>query len=87
MNLFRNEIIEMVGKIIDAVDGKLPAQNIADAGELLDHNEWGVALSLVCTQLQEHDVPVSGKLFRQIALAGEKMGLGPEVWDGLEVGD
>lgn len=40
--LMRNEVIEIVRQVIDAVDGKLPDDNIRDARRLLDHNECGL---------------------------------------------
>lgn len=85
MDQFRKEIVALVGNIIDAVDGKLPVANIADARELLDHNEWGEALLLICTQLGEYEVPVSRDVLGQIVRAGEKIGYDKEVWEGLEV--
>lgn len=80
-----NEVIGIVGEVIDAVDGKLPVENINDARELLEHDEWGEALSLVYTQLYEYDVKVSQSTFDQIKLAGEKMGLDSKGWEVLEI--
>jgi len=31
-------------------------ENVDDANDLLEHAEWGEALSLICTQLFEYDV-------------------------------
>jgi hypothetical protein len=85
MSLFRKDIVAMVERIIDAVDGKLPAANIAEARELLECNEWGVAFSLICTQLQEYEVTVSREVFDQMAVAGEKMEMDRREWENVEV--
>jgi hypothetical protein len=81
----RNEIADIVGKVIHAVDGALPVENITDARELLDHDEWGEALSLIYTQLYEYDVKISRSVFKDIELAGNKMGLDSKEWEVLEV--
>jgi hypothetical protein len=81
----RNKVISIVGEVIDAVDGKLPVENINDARELLEHNEWGEALSLIYTQLYEYDVKISQSTLDQIKLAGEQMGLDSKGWEVLEI--
>lgn len=81
----RNKVIGIVRGVINAVDGKLPVENINDARELLEHGEWGEALSLIYTQLYEYDVKVSQSTFDQIKLAGEKMGLDSKDWEVLEI--
>ena len=81
----KNEVTGIVGEVIDAVDGKLPVENIVDARELLEHNEWGEALSLIYTQLYEYDVAISRTIFDQIEVAGNKMGLDRKGWEVLEI--
>jgi hypothetical protein len=80
-----NEVIEIVEGVIDAVDGKLPVANINDARELLEHDEWGEALSLIYTQLYEYDIAISQSTFDQIELAGRKMELDRKGWEVLKI--
>lgn len=83
----KTEVVGIVEKVIDAVDGALPVDNINDARELLEHDEWGEALSLIYTQLYEYDVKVSQSTFEQIKLAGRKMGLDSKGWEVLGIED
>ena len=81
----KTEITGIVARVIDAVEGTLPVDNINDARELLEHDEWGEALSLIYTQLYEYDVKVSQSTFELIKSAGSKMGLDSKGWEVLEI--
>ena len=81
----KNEVVNIIRDVINDVKGKLPVENINDAHELLDHDEWGEALSLIYTQLYEYDEEISQETFEQIKLAGEKMGLDSKGWEVLGV--
>lgn len=87
MILFRRRIIRQVADILDAVADKLSPQNAAEAKELLDHNEWGLALSVICTQLREHDMKVSREIFTRIESVADMMELAREEWAMVEVED
>lgn len=87
MKSMANEVVKIIGEVITTVEEKLPSDNISDARELLDHNEWGEALSLIYTQLYEYDVKVSRTTFDQIELAGKKMRLDSKGWEILEIED
>jgi len=79
------KIIPLIEKIIDAVKDDLPTENVTDARELLSHDEWGEALSLIYTQLHEYDVPISEKVFKMIDSAGCQMGMDNRGWKVLIV--
>jgi len=80
-----SKVILLIEKIIDAVKGDLPADNISDAEDLLSHDEWGEALSLIYTQLYEYDVPVSEEVYSMIDSAGCQMGMDSRGWKDLTV--
>ena len=80
-----NKIIPLIEKIIDTVKDDLPIENIADAKELLLHDEWGEALSLICTQLYEYDIPISEDTYNLIDRAGRQMGMDNQGWRELTV--
>lgn len=79
------KIIKLVENIISAFNGKLPETNIIDARDLLYHDEWGEALSIICDQLYEYDIGVCEEDYRMIEAAGMKMGLDSEMWKRLTV--
>ena len=81
----RRELKGILSKVIDAVDGSLPAENVVDARELIAHDEWGEALSLVCTQLNEYDVAIPQAVFNLIESAGCRMEMNQEIWQVLTV--
>jgi len=77
------QLIDEIGSILDAVKASLPEENVTDACELLEHDEWGEALSLICTQLYEYDVPISSEIYDRIESAGLQMQMPPKEWEIL----
>ena len=51
----------------------LPEADIDSIGVLIDAGEWKVALELLCTQLYEYDVKVSGGERRQLEALGAEL--------------
>jgi hypothetical protein len=66
--------------ILSAVKESLPKQTIVSATEFWEHDEWGEALSLICTQLYEYNLPVSAKTFEMIKSTALKMQLPEADW-------
>mgnify|MGYP005821798391 CR=1 FL=1 len=73
------KLIAGVREVLAAVASYLP-HDVANAHDLLDHNEWGAALSLICTQLFEYDVTVSADVYAQIARLARDMELPEGEW-------
>ncbi len=80
----RRSITQGVRFVIESCETSLPAQDTANALDLLDHNEWGLALTLICEQLYEYDVRIKGELYNRIEQLGQLMELSPEEWTMLE---
>jgi hypothetical protein len=78
---------DIIKEVIELVEDRLPAENVSDAREFLDHSEWGEALDLIVTQLYEFDLAVSQSVFSLIDSAGSKMGMDSKDWEILEVVD
>ena len=55
-----------------------------DAVDLLEHDEWGECLSLVCTQLYEYDIAINRNTFESIQRIGKLMQMSPKEWENLE---
>jgi len=58
-------LIGNIRSILEEVRASLPKENIDDANDLLEHAEWGEALSLICTQLFEYDVQISAGIYER----------------------
>ena len=62
----------------------LPKETLADAEDLVEHHEYGVALELICQQLYESDVKVSSDLYDQIGGLADSMELAPTTYQFLK---
>lgn len=69
-----------IRSIVKEVAAYLPEQNVIDAYELLEHDEWGEALLLICTQLHEYNVTIRRGIYDRIALLGHQMQLPAKEW-------
>ena len=78
------ELIADTQAILELVRETLPVENVNDTRELLENDEWGEALSLICTQLYEYEVEVDQALYDRIAAAGSEMQLPPKEWEMLQ---
>jgi hypothetical protein len=74
------KLIAGVRDVLTSVATVLPAQDVANAIDLLDHNEWGEALSDICTQMFEYDVRISADIYAQIARLADEMELPEREW-------
>lgn len=81
----KNDLPNLLKNIIQNVENKLPPENIRDARQLLDYNEWGESLSLIYTQLYEYDVPVSRLTYDLIESAGTLMKMDKSGWKILTI--
>ena len=77
-------LVDGVRSVLEEVRSSLPEKNAQDASELLEHAEWGEALSLICTQLYEYDVAISGRTYDQIEWLGQQMGMETKEWAMLK---
>ena len=73
-----------VRELISTVTGDLTEQDVANAMELVEDNEWGIAFDLVCTQLYEYEKTVPEAVFHEIVKLGRTMNLDESLWEGLD---
>lgn len=76
-------ITKHVHLILESVQDSLPAANVTDARELLEHAEWGEALSLICTQLYEYDITITRDVYHDIERTCRALGMPPKEWEML----
>lgn len=79
----KRRLIKGIRSVIEEVSTSLPPENVEDAIELLEYNEWGLALSLISTQLYEYDVPIDDSIYDQIEWLGSQMNMPPAEWTML----
>ena len=77
-------LIKTIRNVIVSVSDRLSDRDIENAYSLLENDEWGEALSLICTQLYEYDVAVDKATLDQIDLAGRHMNMDQKLWEVLE---
>jgi len=78
------EIIKRIERLLEAVESGITEENIKDVTELLEHNEMGEALSLICTQVYEYDVSISSETYQEIESLGQQMEMNASEWQMLK---
>ncbi|MFD0680352.1 MULTISPECIES: MafI family immunity protein [unclassified Paenibacillus] len=48
--------------------------------ELLEHNEWGIALENLCATIFEENLPISVFIYTEIKCVGEVMEMDSSIW-------
>lgn len=70
-------------QVIGQFSERLPADFIEECRSLARHNEWGLAIENLCTQLYEYDVQPSAQELDEIRRLAESAGLKEDTWDFL----
>ena len=61
----------------------LPDQNIMDAKELIKHNESGIALELILTQIYEYEIKINKSFYKDIERLTKKFKMKEENYSFL----
>ncbi len=68
-----NEMTTLITSIINQAENLgLPNQNIIDAKELVEHNENGIALELIITQIYEYEIKINKSFYEDIESLAKK---------------
>ncbi|MDL2329986.1 MafI family immunity protein [Desulfosarcina sp. OttesenSCG-928-A07] len=62
----------------------LPASELAEVVEYLDHGEYGIALEDLCFIIEEAKRPITQKIYGLIEQLGILMEMKKDVWKNLE---
>jgi hypothetical protein len=81
----RRQVRTNVAQLLVHVRSLLPETDANNAADLLKHDEWGEAFTLICTQLYEYDLSISQDVFELIEKTGKSMKLSPDVWVSLRI--
>jgi len=69
------EILEIAKRV------KLPSSDIDAIIEYLEHNEWGIAFEVLCSAIENDQLPISSDEYIQIRRIGESMGMDSNLWE------
>ncbi len=62
----------------------LPKNDYDSIVELLEHDEWGVALENLCAALHEENINISKSIYIKIITLGQMMNMSPDTWNDLQ---
>ena len=85
-NLFnrREKIIaQQLRAVLAAFSETLPQADLDFAEDLIHHGEFGEALDTICTQVYEHEIPVTIDTYRVIEDCGRRMEMSASCWRPL----
>lgn len=69
-----------VRQVLESCRGLIPDVELDGMIDLVDHDEWGIALENLCTQLHEHDAALDDLTLQKIERLGSQMRLDPDHW-------
>jgi len=86
MKLFKTPLIpRQLDILLEAAQALgLPDRDVACAKEYLQHNELGLCLDTIITQLYEHDIAIDNHVYERIETIGSAMALAADSWTFLE---
>ncbi|MFJ8087186.1 MafI family immunity protein [Lysinibacillus sp. NPDC095746] len=63
---------------------KFPLEDEERVLEFLEHDEWGIALEVICSVIEQEGIPVDKDIFSKIEEAGIFMEMDKTLW--VEIG-
>jgi hypothetical protein len=83
--LDRSELEQTFERVLRELDGRLPAEDIGNAEDLVAVGEFGVALEILCTQLDEYEVLLPRDALAALEAMGHSMGIDSYYWNRLQI--
>ncbi len=74
-------------QLLDEIKMHLTRKDYQDISELLDNNEQGLALEILCDLIDEHHIYLSPYMFEIIKKTGKGMGIDKKYWKNLKITD
>ncbi|WP_238348705.1 MULTISPECIES: MafI family immunity protein [Mannheimia] len=74
-------------KLLRYLDRVLPIEDINNADDFINYQEYGIALELICVQLYEYDKAIDHHTKNLILELILDMNLNEELVDGIRLGD
>lgn len=76
----KNNLTDLIEQFRD----KLSENDVNEALNLIENNEFGVSFELICTQLFEYDIKVSANIYQKVEEIGQSMNLNESIWQMLK---
>jgi len=73
----------MIMAVVNEIGAHFPDETAKNVGELVEHDEAGVALDILCTQIFEYGIQLSGENSAKLKEAACLMGIPSSQLDGL----
>lgn len=70
--------------VLDDIRANLPDETVKNVGELVEHNEAGLALEILCSQIFEYEIQLSVEGSARLKEAACLMGMPISQLDGLK---
>ncbi len=77
------KIKKQVRSLLNSVSSLLTQNDVINAKDLIEHEEWGIAFELIYTQLHEYDAVLSVNQIEKIKQLADLMELEDDCWDCL----
>ena len=85
MRIFKNRRRpRLLNGILSQLEPLLHATDVQNAKEWIAHGEHGVALELICAQLQEYQLTIPAQVLASVKEAASEMGLPASLWQGVQ---
>jgi len=68
--------------ILNKIEG-FPQKDKKNVDDLIEHNEWGVALEIICSVILQEKIMVSKRVYDEIINVGNEMKMEPCLWKGI----
>lgn len=72
-------------ELLPLLNSLLSNEDFSNVLELINYDEYGVAIELICIQLYENDTPITNKIKKMILDIIIEMELNLELIDGIKV--
>lgn len=62
----------------------LPLKDEKDILEFIEHEEWGIALEIICSVIEQDNIVIDKDIFSKIERAGIHMGMDKLLWEEID---
>lgn len=76
-------IVNEIKRLLDSING-IPIDDFNEINEFLEHDEWGLALEILCVVIKKENITISLEQFKEIEIIGKEMKMDDELWIGIK---
>ena len=72
--------VTLLENIVDELQDKILKEDLDQAVEFLDHDEWGLAFEFICDLIYGYKIPISQERYNKIESMGKLMKINDDYW-------